>query len=699
MLNAFVSIISLILLTANGLTALRQHERRVLAFLLPSIVITGLLIVVETMLFYYPDRIHSYLKLLVILQVLVCPAWLVFTMLYARRPSFSELSGLDKLILALSAMPVIAALLLPASNFYYYPDFRMERVLFLEPKSFYFYLAETIILLVALGNLENTLRNSMHSEQWRIKLAILGSGAVIVSLLLFLSQGLITKAVNMGNLPMRNAGLCVGLSFMLYAEWRRKSARVVISRKIAYRSVAVAVAGIYLLGLGLARAGIQQFGGGFSKMLMVTAIALLTLGTLLLLLSNTVRRKLSIWAQRHLYDEKYDYRGQWMAFSERLSKATDSAALIRAALLSFCETFGRTGAYYIPVDHESASGLGGGVHYEVDENAARSVQSADYASLLDLPGTPVLIEENGADLMPSGLREKLRLMNISLFMPVKAADEPEGIIFLGLPIDGREKYDIEDYELMEAMSRQFGLCARSFRLSDQLATAREMEALGKLGAFVLHDLKNQVYAMSLLTDNAKKFIAEPEFQKDMLETLGNTVANMKILITQLTHLPSAANMRIESMDLLELAAKACAKVPGANVKVRGEHVLVPVDAEQISKVFINLCLNAVEAGHEKPILVEVLQEDVPLFRIHDQGGGIPEEVLRKGLFKPFNTTKQLGMGIGLYHSRKIAEAHNARIDVSNRPGEGCTFCVRFEGLAAKADPVPADRREQGGLYA
>lgn len=55
----------------------------------------------------------------------------------------------------------------------------------------------------------------------------------------------------------------------------------------------------------------------------------------------------------------------------------------------------------------------------------------------------------------------------------------------------------------------------------------------QVSAFVLHDLKNHVYTLSLMVENARKFIGNPEFQKDLVESLGSTVGKMKILIAQL----------------------------------------------------------------------------------------------------------------------------------------------------------------------
>ncbi len=683
MLQLILAVTCILLLLLYGAAAWRASGRDRAWALLPAAAVTGCLVLLETLLVEFPELLPRAMKPLLLCQYLLGPSWLLFSLAYGRKFSWNALSRLNQFMLLLALFPLPFLPIPPVSTFFYQTDFALEPLFFLEPVTFFFYLHLVLVLLLTLGNLESTLRGTHHSDHWRIKLAVLGAGALIASLALFYSQGILFKALNMRYLPLRTLGMILGLVLLHFAEWQRGSGKIVLARRIAFRSVAVTFAGLYLLSLGLVREGARFFGEDFSRTLLIVLVALSVLACLLFALSQTARRKLGIWVQKNLYNEKYDYRGQWLQFSERLSQATDKESLIRASLLCFCETFGFVGGVFWPVEKDASSSLGRGVYYEVNEPEDALAAPADLAPLLAMPGMPVAVRALEGKLPPKALAH-LQEIRTEIVLPVHTADGPEGILVLGAPIDGSEKHDIEDFELMEAMGRQIGLCVKSFRLGDELVTAREMEALGRLGTFVLHDLKNQVYALSLLTENARRFIGDPEFQQDMLETLGNTVANMKILITQLGQLPKSANLRLEQVDLKRLAARTRAQVPRANIRITGDHVAVQGDAEQLGKVLTNLCLNAYEAGGDKPIHIEIADEDGPLLRVHDQSGGIAEEVMRHGLFKPFNSTKQRGMGIGLYHSRKIIEAHGGVIQVENRPGKGSTFIVRFAPKTSSA---------------
>jgi len=65
--------------------------------------------------------------------------------------------------------------------------------------------------------------------------------------------------------------------------------------------------------------------------------------------------------------------------------------------------------------------------------------------------------------------------------------------------------------------------------------------------------------------------------------------------------------------------------------------------------------------------------------VSDNGVGMTREFMEKYLFKPFQTTKKQGMGIGLFHCKTIVEAHGGRIEVESEEGKGSTFRVMLPG--------------------
>jgi signal transduction histidine kinase len=104
---------------------------------------------------------------------------------------------------------------------------------------------------------------------------------------------------------------------------------------------------------------------------------------------------------------------------------------------------------------------------------------------------------------------------------------------------------------------------------------------------------------------------------------------------------------------------------------------VRLDPAQIQKVLTNLVLNAREAlGPGGTIRVETSRRNGwVVLGVSDNGCGMSAEFIQRSLFRPFQTTKKKGIGIGMFHSKMIVEAHRGRIEVESEPGKGTAFRV------------------------
>ena len=137
----------------------------------------------------------------------------------------------------------------------------------------------------------------------------------------------------------------------------------------------------------------------------------------------------------------------------------------------------------------------------------------------------------------------------------------------------------------------------------------------------------------------------------------------------------AAIVRETSARYREEAEKAhCPLRVHADSSVIGEW-----DCEQIERVVINLLTNAMKFGAGKPIEISVTSQDGgACLQVKDAGIGIGEEDQRK-LFKRFERIAPLmhfgGLGLGLYISREIVNAHGGTIQVKSAPGQGACFVV------------------------
>ncbi len=89
----------------------------------------------------------------------------------------------------------------------------------------------------------------------------------------------------------------------------------------------------------------------------------------------------------------------------------------------------------------------------------------------------------------------------------------------------------------------------------------------------------------------------------------------------------------------------------------------------------NLALNAREAGASQLRVGTTEAGNWAIVEIADNGSGMSADFIRNSLYRAFQTTKKNGMGIGMFHSKMIVEAHGGRMAVESTPDKGTTFRV------------------------
>lgn len=543
--------------------------------------------------------------------------------------------------------------------------------------------------VLTLMNLERTFRASVGTMRWRVKLVILGLGILFAVRIYTSSQALLYRSMEpftegMDECALIIACLLIGVSVL---RTRVFGIEVYPSHVLLERSLTVLLSGLYLLIVGLL-AKVLSFLGGADSFPVKALFVLVSLVLLsLVLVSDRFRSRLQLFVSQHLRRSRYDYRLVWRTFTERTSRHLDQAAFCEAVVRWGSETFNALSVTLWLVDGSKQRfilGASTAVAGVADLGLTQTDASRSIAMLGSRPD-PIDLDQ-AKELWV----EELRAFNSDFFkkggghicVPLAADGELIGLMTLSDRVSG-VPFTSEDLELLKSIGEQSASSLLNIQLSRRLAELREMEAFQTMSTFFVHDLKNVASTLSLMLTNLPIHFDNPAFREDALKAVSKSVGRINDLIGCLTELRSGMGVKLVEADLSVLAESAleglAAARPGIFAKNFERLPMVMIDPQQAQKVITNLLLNALDAiGETGEIrLTTARREGWAVLSVSDNGCGISRDFLARGLFRPFQTTKKKGMGIGMYHSKMIIDAHKGRIEVESEVGKGTTFRVLF----------------------
>lgn len=271
-----------------------------------------------------------------------------------------------------------------------------------------------------------------------------------------------------------------------------------------------------------------------------------------------------------------------------------------------------------------------------------------------------------------------------LCAPLFANREVIGFILLGSDLSG-EPYSQDDFDLVKAIAAQAGVQIVNIRLTHDIMAMKEAEVLHKMSTFIIHDLKNLTNSLSLVSQNARGHLSDPEFQRDAIRTIDGTVTKMKALIERLKESGGGLVLKREEADVKGLLRKIISGMEmrkGKDVAIVDQTGIIPlvsIDSEAIEMVFMNLMTNAFEAVGKNGVIkvASSISGGYISLIFEDNGKGIPREFMDKSLFMPFKSTKKNGFGVGLYQCKTILEAHGGLIEAKSEEGKGTVFTVKL----------------------
>jgi putative PEP-CTERM system histidine kinase len=530
---------------------------------------------------------------------------------------------------------------------------------------------------------EQLFRNTSDDSRWNAKPLCLGLSVIFFFDIYVYSQAVLFGRIDNDAVGIRGAIHALAAPLLLLAARRRSDwiARLRISRSAAFHSTALVLAGGYLLIVAAIGYYIRYFGGAWGSALQLVALFAALIAFVGLALSGTMRSRLRVLVGKHFFSYRYDYRDEWLRFTAMLSARstpTEMGTLVIRGMADMVES--PEGALWIrgPAQTEFFQSARWNTPAVQDPEPAES----PFARFLLCSGWIVDLKQyrteperyEGLDL-PGWLAASARAW---LVIPLIVADELIGFVVLGLP---RTAVDLnwEVTDLLKTASRQAAGFLAQMQATEALLETRKFDAFNRMSAFVVHDLKNIVTQLSLMLKNAKRLHDNPEFQRDMLATVESSLDKMRQLMLQLREGEAPPGGQ-SGVDLVKIAHRleAVAAEAGRTVEVEVvDAVVTRGHEERIERVLGHVVQNALDATQptDRVWLKLSRSSGQASVEVGDTGNGMSQEYVQTRLFKPFQTTKATGMGIGAYESLQYVRELGGSISVDTELARGTVMTI------------------------
>jgi putative PEP-CTERM system histidine kinase len=438
------------------------------------------------------------------------------------------------------------------------------------------------------------------------------------------------------------------------------------------------------------------FGGdaSFSLKAFIVLVGLVLLA--LVLQSDHVRLFTRRFVSRHFQRPFFDYRTVWRNFSEGTAACVEQSDLARALVRLFAETFQALSVnlWLVDVKTETLSlsastALSGTASWNQVPTKREAIQIIRYCEQTKEPVDFDRVEGDWAVALRRCNPGEFPQGGHRICLPLKGGGELLGVITLGDRVGGIPFSD-QDFEMLKCAGNDAAAGLLNTALLEQSLQSKEFEAFQTMAAFFVHDLKNSTFTLNLMLQNLPDHYDDPAFREDALRGITKTVGHINHLVSRLNLLRQGFRIAPVPTDLDALVSKIVAESgskPGTVVTTKfGAPLSVTLDPEQIGKVVTNLVLNAMDAIDAEGKIEISTQSEGPwaVIAVSDTGCGMSHAFREKALFRPFQTTKKNGLGIGMFQSKMIVEAHRGTIAVLSEPGHGSTFKVRLPLLTTNS---------------
>ncbi len=539
--------------------------------------------------------------------------------------------------------------------------------------------------VMALVLLEQVFRNATEDTRWNIKPLSLGLVSVFLFDLYLFSEAVLFNRPDLDALSIRGAVHALVVPLLVLSSTRRSDwiSKIRLSPKAAFHSATLLIAGVYLLFISGVGYYVRYFGGEWGRALQLGLVFFALIMLVIVAVSGSVRASLRVFLNKHFFRYRYDYREEWLKFTRTLSAQSSPQAMGQQVIRGLADMLeSPAGGLWLRTLGESS------FRQTARWNLPESLEAEDAASplcdFMSTSGWVINLEEYrsysrryGQLKLPPWLQA---LTQAWLVVPLVVGTELIGFVVLA---SARTRVDVnwEVNDLLKTAGQQAASFLAQMQATEALLEVRKFDAFNRMSAFVVHDLKNIVTQLSLMMKNAKRLSGNPEFQQDMLMTVENSLDRMRQLMLQLregaTPPGKAFGVSLgEIVKRIEAVAAGRGRTLEVELKVA---VLTRGHEERLERIIGHVVQNAFDATDTSGRVWLQLDRvsGQACIVVGDTGHGMSQDFMRDRLFKPFQTTKQAGMGIGAYESFQYVQELGGKIEVQSEVNHGTVVTIRL----------------------
>lgn len=541
------------------------------------------------------------------------------------------------------------------------------------------------LAVISLVSVEQLYRYAASNDR-QIKLLCMNLGAIFIYDIYLYTQGLIFQGMDPLLWQSRAAVAIVACLFMALGslvplQQSQRNANFNISRPIAFYTTSLIGVGLLITSLSLGGYYVRLYGGNWGTVIYSFVLVAAVLIIAMVFVSNSLRSRLSVLINKHLFRHKYDYRSEWLRIINYLAQPAETSEVNQRAFFAVASTTKAPGGaiwllkqgFYEPVYQVNLPRLVDLQEEPADSLFCQAFLDLEWVYFPDSGDNEALSQNN--HLLPYWARN---FPNLWLIFPLIVGEELVGFMALTKPVDDTA-LTWEDLDLLKTIGRQIASYLKRHHQADQLAEGKQFDTYNKLVAFIIHDLNNLIAQQALMVKNAEKHKDNPAFVEDAIKTISNSVDRMNNLLKKLRRDESDLVKCLSITEVVEVAVSECKRNnPQLTCDIEKGKFTINADQVRLVMTITNFIKNALEAtptgGRVHVTLAYKANQAV--ITIEDNGSGMDWDFIHNRLFKPFETTKSgKGMGIGVYLSREYISELSGSLNVMSTVGEGTTITI------------------------